>query len=141
MSYFFRFRRYILLLLSLTLSAQAMALASLGACHRMKALVAIEQVVLAMPHHGSSNAHHHADSAAHDASSTHDADSGASGTGSGDDKRVSCAACAVCHLASAIPSTLTVAADIPVAGSSSFPRMDVPCARNVASGLERPPRA
>lgn len=133
MTYLFRFRRCILLLLSLTLSAQAMAVASLGVCHRMQALAAAHRVAAPV-------AHHHADSVAHEHGSMHHADPSNTAPAS-DDTRVGCAACAVCHLASAMPGALTVAADIPVAGSTRFPLIDIARVRNVASGLERPPRA
>ena len=133
MTYFHPFRRCILLLLSLTLSTQALAVASMGACHRMKALTAVHQMV-------APTAHQHASAAAHhDGSMHHAGDHGKAPTG--DDTRVSCAACAACHLCSIILNNVTVAADVPVEASTRFPNIEVPRARNVASGLERPPRA
>ena len=128
-----KFCRFIVLLLSLTLSAQAMAVASLGSCHRMKALTAVHQVSEPTPHH-------HADSEAHHDGSMHHAESSGKAPAS-DDTRGSCAACAACHMSSVITSSVIVLAYIPIRGATIFPDMEVPRARNVASGLERPPRA
>ena len=128
-----QFRRCTLLLLSLTLSAQAMAVASLGSCHRMKAMMALHQMV-------TPDAHHHADSAEHHDGSMHHAD-GNGKAPTNDDARGGCAACAACHLSSVILNTEHPVADVPLPGGTTFPHTDVPRARNVASGLERPPRA
>lgn len=125
--------RFIVLLLSLTLSAQAMAVASLGSCHRMKALTAVHQVSESTPHH-------HADSEAPHDGLMHHAESSGKAPAS-DYTRVSCAACASCHLSIVIPNSVVVSADIPVVGATIFPAKKVPRVRNVASGLERPPRA
>ena len=111
-----------------------MAVASLGACHRIKALAAVHQ--LAAP-----TAHHDADSAAHDHESMqHHADSTGKSPAS-DDTRLSCAACAACHLCAVIPNVAIALTDIPIASATDFLDTDVALARNVASGLDRPPRA
>ncbi len=133
MTYLFRFRRCILLLLSLTLSAQAMAVASLGACHRIKAMTTVQEPVLAA-------AHHHGDAAAHHDGAVHHADAVNTSPWT-EEARLSCAACAACHATSIIPNTETSLPDALVADATIFPDTDVPRARNVASGLERPPRA
>ena len=128
-----KFCRVIFLLLSFTLSSQAMAVASLGSCHRMKALIAVHEAT-------QPTAHLHADLAVHHDGSAHHTDSNGKAPAT-DDTRVSCAACAACHMSSAIFSRVIVSADIPVAGTMFFPDTEVPRARNIASGLERPPRA
>ena len=133
MIYLSQFRRCFLLLLSLTLSAQAMAVASVGACHRMKALTAVHQA--AEP-----TAHHHADAAAHDDGSMHHADATGKSPAS-DDTRLSCAACAACHLCAVMPNVEIALTDNPIASAAIFLDTDVARARNVASGLDRPPRA
>jgi len=130
-----KFCRVILLLLSLTLSAQAMAVASFGACHRTKALALISVYQVTLP-----TADHHVDSAAHHGAPMHHADS-SSKAPADDGKRLSCAACAACHLSSFILNGDSVAVDIPVAPATVFPNSELARARNVASGLERPPRA
>ena len=130
-----KFCRVILLLLSLTLSAQAMAVASFGACHRMKALSLTAAHHVALP-----AVHHHIDSAAHDGAAMHHADS--SGPVPADDgSRASCAACAACHVSNFILNDDSVTAHIPVASPTVFLDNEVARARNVASGLDRPPRA
>ena len=139
MKFLIPFRRCILLLLSVTLSMQLMAAASFGACHRVKALIEVQEVhkaheVAAPP------AHHHADSTAHHDGSMHHADSSDKAP-AGDNTRVSCAACAACHLFSVIGNGVNVTTALPVAGAASFPDTEVARVRNVASGLERPPRA
>jgi len=142
MNLFRQFRRCLLLLLSLTLSAQAMAVASFGACHRAKPLASVEMSV-------SASRQHHGDSVAHQAGERnnghHSADSVANGYpkdgGPQDASRVKCAACAACHLCSVVLTNETVAVDIPAGESTSFPQVAVPRVRNVANGLERPPRA
>ena len=147
MTYFIRFRRFALLLLSLTLSTQAMAVVSFGACHQVKALlsatqVAVVSVALASHHFGLSSTaatHHEHDSSSQQGAASHDTES--SDSSNGDSSRVKCAACAGCHLVSAVLPAENVVADIPKAGSTSFLEFIVPRARNVASGLDRPPRA
>ncbi len=133
MNYLLRFRRCILLLLSVTLSMQVMAAASFGACHRVKALIEVHQA-------DAPPAHHHDDSKAHHDGSMHHADSSDKAP-AGDNTRVSCAACAACHLFSVVGNGVNVTTALPVAGAASFPDTEVARARNVASGLERPPRA
>lgn len=133
MNFLFRFRQCIFLLLSFTLSAQAMAVISLGACHRAKVMTTVQASA-------PSGAHHHAEAAAHPHTSMHHADS----TGKApvaDDARQSCAACAACHMASIIPNDVMILLGPLVATAAIFPNTDVPRARNVANGLERPPRA
>ena len=142
MNYFRRFRRFLLLLLSLTLSAQAMAVASFGACHQAKALALSQaNVATSHGHHGDASAHpdteHGHDN--HGVAVAHDEDAGDRPTQDG--SRVKCAACAACHLCSVVLTTETIIADIPVGGSVSFPESAVPRVRNVANCLERPPRA
>ena len=142
MSFFRQFRRPLLLLLSLTFSMQAMAVASLGACHRAKALVSAETNVTS-PHKS------HSDMAAHHASErSHGVDGANAATGghskdnpSQDASRVKCAACAACHLCNVVLTTATIDVDIPAVEPTFFPESSVPRVRNVASGLERPPRA
>lgn len=153
MQFLHRFRRYLLLLLSLTLSVQAMAVASLGACHQVKALalasanIASANIASVHDHHADQPAHRaaehrhghshsHSEQAAHVALNT-DADE----RPAEDDGRVKCPACATCHLCSVLLTTPTVLADVPAGGSVSFVESTVPRVRNVASGLERPPRA
>ena len=133
MKFLIPFRRCILLLLSVTLSMQVMAAASFGACHRVKALIEVHQADAPPPHH-------HDDSTAHHDGSMHHADSSDKAP-AGDNTRVSCASCAACHLFSVIANGVNVTTALPVAGAASFPDTEVARARNVASGLERPPRA
>ena len=142
MKFLIPFRRCILLLLSVTLSMQVMAAASFGACHRVKALIEVQEVHKVHKAHevAAPPAHHHADSTAHHDGSMHHADSSDKLPAS-DDARVSCAACAACHLSSVIANGVNVTAAVPVAGAASFPDTEVARVRNVASGLERPPRA
>jgi len=149
MTYFLRFRRFALLLLSLTLSTQAMAVLSFGACHQVKALLSATQVVVAASVVTSADDHsglsttaatlHKQDSTAHHDTAPHDTES--SDSSNGDSSRVKCAACAGCHLGSAVLPTDIVVADIPKSESTSFLEFTVPRVRNVASGLDRPPRA
>ena len=116
-----------------------MAAASFGSCHRVKALIEVQEVhkahEVAVP-----PTHHHADSTAHHDGSMHHADSSDKAL-AGDNTRVSCAACAACHLFSVIGNGVNVTTALPVAGAASFPDTEVARVRNVASGLERPPRA
>lgn len=137
MTYLVRFRRLIILLLSVTLCTQAMAVASLGACHRMQALTAMTAMqMMAAP-----MAHDHADaSIAHHAAAMHHADPDGTVPAS-DGDRVSCAACAACHLSSVILNNVNISTDIPVAAATVFADANLARVRNVASGLERPPRA
>ncbi|GEM_PF-4118984 len=142
MNFFRQFRRPLLLLLSLTFSMQAMAVASLGACHRAQALASAE-VSVTSPHqrHGDMAAHHdgernQGDDGANAATGEHSKDSP-----SQDPSRVKCAACAACHLCSVVLTSTTIAVDIPDGDSTFFPESIVPRVRNVANGLERPPRA
>ncbi len=138
-----QFRRALLLLLSLTLSMQAMAVASFGECHRAKALAALAATVASTPHtqHGDATAHYDATTGhdKHQPAATHNNDTG--DRPAHDGSRVKCAACAGCHLFSVLLIDASVVADIPVAESASFPESEVPRVRNVANGLERPPRA
>ncbi len=138
-----QFRRALLLLLSLTISMQAMAVASFGECHRVKALAALAATVTSTTHtqRGVSLAHHDAATGhgEHQSTAAHNNDTGDGSTQ--DDTRSKCAACAGCHLCSAVLSDATVVADIPAAESASFPESAVSRVRNVANGLERPPRA
>jgi hypothetical protein len=138
-----QFRRALLLLLSLTLSMQAMAVASFGECHRVKALAALAATVTSTTHtqHGDASAHHDAATGhgKHRPAATHNNDTGERTTQ--DDSRIKCAACAGCHLCSAVLTDARVVADIPAAESALFPESIVPRVRNVANGLERPPRA
>lgn len=142
MNFLRQFRRPLLLLLSLTFSMQAMAVASLGACHRAKALALAEASVTA-PHQG------HGDVAPHHAGERNHRDEDANVTAGGHSKdapsqdasRVKCAACAACHLCSVVLTTATVDVDIPAVEATFFPESSVPRVRNVANGLERPPRA
>ena len=137
-----QFRRFLVLLLSVTLSVQAMAVASLGSCHRAKALATLQTSVVAMHAHGNGGSAHHDADHGHvkqGAAAVHGGDAGDRPTQDG--SRVKCAACAACHLCSVVLSTPTVHADIPAGGTASFPELAVPRVRNVANGLERPPRA
>lgn len=137
-----QFRRFLLLLLSLTLSVQAMAVASLGECHRVKALASVQASLAAKhSHHGDASAHLDTDHGhgKRGAATTQSNDAG--DRPAQDGSRVKCAACAACHLCSVVPTTPTVLADIPAGGSVLFPESTVPRVRNVANGLERPPRA
>jgi hypothetical protein len=145
MMYFLRFRRFALLLLSLTLSVQAMAVTSFGACHRVKALLSTTPLtVYAHAQHPSGSSvtttedrvnHGHA----HHGNAAHDTES--NDTSSAENIRVKCAACAGCHLCSAVLLAENVLADIPKTGLTVFMEFTVPRVRNVASGLDRPPRA
>lgn len=139
-----RFRRFIFLLLSLTLSAQAMAVASMGACHRMNSLTKSHRIAASAHDHAAAAGHHlHAhggETAVPDSNGVQAADSGGTST-SGDNGRGSCAACAACHVASAILNSELDLIDIPRCGSVMFPALEVARLRPVASGLERPPRA
>jgi hypothetical protein len=142
MNFFRHFRRPLLLLLSLTFSMQAMAVASLGACHRAKALASAEvSVTSSHQSHGDMSAHHagkrtHGDDGANAATGGHSQDNP-----SQDASRVKCAACAACHLCNVVLTTATINVDIPAVESTFFPESSVPRVRNVANGLERPPRA
>jgi len=60
---------------------------------------------------------------------------------SSDNSRDSCAACAACHVANAILNSELDLIDIPKSGTATFPVVEVSRLRQVASGLERPPRA
>lgn len=138
-----QFRRALLLLLSLTLSMQAMAVASFGECHRVKALAALAATVTSTTHtqHGDASAHRDA-ATGHDKHQSAVAQNNDAGDlPAQDNNRIKCAACAGCHLCSALLSDATVGADVPAAESASFPESAVPRVRNVANGLERPPRA
>lgn len=143
MKHLHHFRRFLFLLLSLTLTAQSMAVASLGACHKAKALALLSAQVNVSASH-----RHHDDVTAHAVSelshnkhgaiTTHGPDSDDS---TQDGSRVKCAACAACHLCSVMLTNEATTADTPMGGPASFPESIVPRVRNVASGLERPPRA
>lgn len=136
-----QFRIYLWLFLSLTLSVQAMAVASLGECHQAKALASVQaNLASTHKHHWEAPAHHHAEHGHgnHGAAVVHDNDAGDRPTQDG--SQVKCSACAACHLCSGVLTTQTVLADIPATGSVSFPESTAPRVRNVASGLERPPR-
>ena len=139
MNYFRQFRRFLLLLLGVTLSVQSMAVASFGACHKTRTLDA-GRVPIAAAHnsHGDPTAGHD-DHGKHVAANAHSGDSEDRPVQDG--SRVKCAACAACHLCGAVLTAEPVVADIPTAGSTSFPDSVVPRVRNVANGLERPPRA
>ena len=153
MTYFLQFRRFVLLLLSLTLSTQAMAVMSFGACHQVKALLSATRVVVAAPatvkvdahaeHHSGllsiAAMHHQHDGNAHHGVAFHDTES--SDSSNVDSSRVKCAACAGCHLGIAVLPAKIVVADIAKTESTSFLAFTVPRVRNVASGLDRPPRA
>lgn len=145
MTYFLRFRRFALLLLSLTLSAQAMAVASFGACHRVTA-------ALSATHLGADTHTEHAvhanmvvatdqkhDSHSHHGDASHEPDSNDSSKN--EKSRVKCAACAGCHLLGAVLPAEHAVAEILKSESTHFLEFTVPRVRNVASGLERPPRA
>ena len=144
MTYFLRFRRFALLLLGLTLGTQAMAVASLGACHQVKALSAMQ---LTVGSHADQQSvadavdmpHHRHDSHAHHGAAAHDTESNGNPGDVG--SRVKCAACAGCHLCSVVLPAENVLADVLTTGSTAFPESAVARARNIASGLERPPRA
>ncbi len=144
MNFFCQFRRLLFLLLSLTLSAQSMAVASLGACHKVKALALLSAQVSVSASHRS-----HGDVATQHGSAHVHGKQGAVAAHSGDSEdrstqdggRVKCVACAACHAFSVVLPTETALADIPVSGSVSFPESASPRVRNVANGLERPPRA
>lgn len=145
MNYFFRFRRFALLLLSLSLCMQAIAVTSFGACHQVKALLSASQVMVGAhaEHDARSNAaavtHHDDQSSAHHDDAIHDTQG--SDSSKTEKSRVKCAACAGCHLCSAVLQTENLMADIANSGSEIFHEFTVPRVRNVASGLERPPRA
>lgn len=145
MTYFLKFRRVALLLLSLTLSTQALAVVSFGACHQVKALLSATQLTAGAhaEHHSSATTiavtYHKHDSDAHRVNVAHDDEANDSSTT--ESNRVKCAACAGCHLCSAVLPADQVGADIPKSGSTSFVAFAVPRVRNVASGLDRPPRA
>ena len=138
-----QFRRALLLLLSLTLSMQAMAVASFGECHQGKALASMAAAVASTKHalHDDGAAHHVTETGHGErgAAVGHNNDSG--DRPAKDGSRIKCAACAGCHLCSVMLIDATVVADIPTAESASFPESEVPRVRNVANGLERPPRA
>lgn len=142
MNVFRQFRRALSLLLSLTLSMQAMAVASFGECHRARALAsAAATVAVTQAQYSDSTAHHAAEARheKHRGAAAHNTDS--SDRPTQDDSRIKCAACAGCHLCSVVLIETTVVADIPATDSASFPESAVPRVRNVANGLERPPRA
>ena len=145
MMFFHRFRRFALLCLSLTLSTQAMAVASFGACHTVKAVLSATQLAAYthLEHEARLNApaasvHNHGSDAHQDgaASESQSSDSSTSEKG-----RVKCPACAGCHLFNVVLPAESAVADIPKAESAAFAEFIVPRVRNVASGLERPPRA
>lgn len=142
MNVFRQFRRCLFLLLSLTLGVQAMAVASFGECHQAKALASVAATV-ATTHgqHSDAVAHHTAEAGheKHGAAAAQNFDIDNQSTQ--DSSRIKCAACAGCHLCSVILISAMVLADIPVAELASFPESTVPRLRNVANGLERPPRA
>jgi hypothetical protein len=139
------FRRLLLLLLSLTLSAQAMAVASLGGCHQAKTVASTHGDVAAAHRHHDATLDHPAEETDHSKHSQHgavaahggDADERSTQEGS----RVKCAACAACQLCSVLLTAEIVLADIPAGETVSFLQSEVPRLRNVANGLERPPRA
>jgi len=145
MTYFLRFRRFALLLLSLTLSTQAMAVVSFGACHQVKALLSATQLTAGShaEHHSIATTvavtHHKHDSNAYHVSAAYDDEANDKSTT--ESNRVKCAACAGCHLCSAVLLADHVGADIPKSESTSLLAFTVPRVRNVASGLDRPPRA
>jgi hypothetical protein len=119
-----------------------MAVASFGACHQTKAFAA------AQANRTAAHQHHDVASAHSDAEHIHDKHAAVSALGNNssdpttqDGSRVKCASCAACHLCSALLSAETDVVDIPTGGSVAFPESEVPRIRNVASGLERPPRA
>lgn len=141
---FRQFRRFLLLLLSLTLSAQSMAVTSLGACHNLRTLGALSsQVAVANSHHHESAASLHGGPLGkHGHESVADAHGGdTQNRAVQDGGRSACAACAACHLCTVVLPSSPLVVDIPVDGAASFPESAVPRVRNVASGLERPPRA
>lgn len=145
MTYLLRFRRFALLLLSLSLTTQAMAAASFASCHRVQALLSATQLTASAPDQHRSRSisaavtHHQHGSFAHHGDTAHDLESS---HGSKSEKsRVKCAACAACLLCSVVLPTENGLADVPKAASTSFLEFTVPRVRNVASGLERPPRA
>lgn len=144
MKHFYFFRRFLLLVLSLTLTAQSMAVASLGACHKANALALLSaQLNVSASHRHHQNVSSQLDStrgySEHVAVPAHGQDSDDDSTRDG--SRAKCAACAACHLCSVILTSASITADTPMGGSVSFPESIVPRARNVANGLERPPRA
>ena len=117
-----------------------MAVASFGGCHQVKAF-AQANVAASHRQHGDAITHPNVEQrhGKHGTASLPGDDAGNGSTQDG--SRVKCASCAACHLCSVVLNTETVLADIPTDGSVSFPESDVPRVRNVASGLERPPRA
>lgn len=153
MTCFLRFRRFAFLLLSLTLSVQAMAVASLGACHRMKALSS----VIAVAAHGTQHAitkyeatqaprnpaheMHHGSSAQHDSVQAGASLNHSHGDSQNDGDRVKCASCAGCVLSCAVLPDAAFAVNIPAASVTKFLESTLPRVDNIANGLERPPRA
>ena len=142
-----KIRRFAFLLLSFTLSTQSMAVASFGACHQVKAALVASLTAGAAPHQhsgGQASAileHHSHQQSAQPDEGHHAQHAGLGGESSADGDRVKCAACAGCHLCSVVLTNPDVSVDIPALGSTSFPDLSVSRVRNVASGLERPPRA
>ena len=143
MNIFRQFRRALCFLLSLTLSMQAMAVASFGECHRIRALSSLAATVASTTHtqRGDATAHHDAASGLGKHASTVEHGNDAGNPPTQDGTRTKCSACAGCHLCTAVLINATVVADIPAAESASFPGSAVSRVRNVANGLERPPRA
>ena len=145
MNYFVRFRRFALLLLSLSLCMQSMAVTSLGACHQVKALSSAAQVVggAHAQHDARLNAkavtHHDDQSSAHHDDAIHDMQG--SDSSKTDKNRAKCAVCAGCYVCSGVLPAENLMADISKSKSAIFHEVTVPRVRNVASGLERPPRA
>ena len=142
MTYFLRFRRFALLLLSLSLSTQAMAVTSIGACHQEKALLFATQLTTPAhaEHHSRSNAtHHQHDSNLHHGDTAHDQEPNHSSRT--DISGIKCAVCAGCHLCNVVLPAEIEVADIPNTGPTVFLELTFPRVRSVASDLERPPRA
>ena len=141
-------RLLISLLLSITLGAQAFAVSSFKSCHQRLRVMAAPT----MSHHadGSAHQHHHGnvmvatpESAATDPFSI-DADQMvpvAQSKQVTDKDRTACAVCVGCAHATALVYYFSNEISSFVALKTTFLPIDLPRVRNVASGLERPPRA
>jgi hypothetical protein len=141
-------RLLISLLLSITLGAQAFAVSSFKSCHQRLRVM----VVLSVSHDtdGSAHKHHHGkvtvatpESAATDPLGS-DADQTAPKAPTKqvtDNDRTTCAACAGCAHATALVYHVSNEIALIAATKTTFLPIELPRVRNVASGLERPPRA
>jgi ferredoxin len=141
-------RLLISLLLSITLGTQAFAVSSFKSCHERLRLMA----ALSVSHEtdNSTDQHHHGNfvAAKHQSAVTnqtrgdaHQAALKAPAKQVTDKDRTTCAACAGCAHAVALVYRVSDEIAPIAAASTTFLPTDLARARNVASGLERPPRA